>query len=198
MFYYRDKNTWNPINKLNQSSVFKPSSPRLKYRHVDCSRCWSSHTRTHTLHPHSKVYETFARADTSSISPYHGNHSMWGSVWLAGSVAWEPDTATMVLVKDTHTYIHTHWQPHTTSQTFGALRASHTHCVLHKKNLSIQNKTTKINSYHLRSRSALASWDNAWKKQKKTPHVALAAFINSWQIFVWHSDSQRSLWRALC
>lgn len=80
MFYYRDKNTWNPINNLNQSRVFQPSSLPLNYRHVDCSRCWGSRSHTHCVLA-AGFMRLFAHSDTSSISPYHANHSVWGSVW---------------------------------------------------------------------------------------------------------------------
>lgn len=75
-------------------------------------------------HSHMLVYDAFAHLDKSNISPYHGNRNMCGSVWLSSSEAWEPDAATIVLVRAyTHTPTHTQtgWLTQTTLQTFSTV-----------------------------------------------------------------------------
>lgn len=140
MFYYRDKNTWNPINNLNQSRVFQPSSLPLNYRHVDCSRCWGSRSHTHCVLA-AGFMRLFAHSDTSSISPYHANHSVWGSVWpcrLCGVRARQCHRR--ALVKDTqkarvHTGRQAGMQPHNHFELSPWLSPpSHTHSVRHKNN----------------------------------------------------------------
>lgn len=102
MFYYWDwkKITTNATNTLNRSCVLKESSLPPKYMltatdagvvtSAQCTLTWRFMRRLRT------------HADANSTVLYHGNRSKWGSVWPAGSVACDPDAATILPVKNTH------------------------------------------------------------------------------------------------
>lgn len=90
----------------------------------------------------------------------------------AGSVAFEPDSATVALVKDTqkarvHTGRQAGTQPHNHFELSPRLSPpSHTHSVRHKNNYpKTEQKKKKQRGCIFRCMLAVACWDNALKKK---------------------------------